>query len=168
MTNLSTNLAAVCCNQPDENSQLLRDSHFGITLLFSYFAPLYMKSGKEIYGFSHILAAIAMILALLWLTVSAPVIFSAQQKLVKSSQELSQTIFPKPKKMEAILSGITQRKKPRAGFLLPKSFCMNTSNRSIYLQLPHPCMPSKSMKPIMPITGNSWFLHPTGVDFISR
>lgn len=53
-----------------------------------------MKSGKEIYGFSHILAAIAMILALLWLTVSAPVIFSAQQKLVKASQELSQNNFP--------------------------------------------------------------------------
>lgn len=45
-----------------------------------------MKNKKSIYSISEKLSAVFMIVALLWLTVSAPFVLSAQQQLVKQGQ----------------------------------------------------------------------------------
>jgi hypothetical protein len=46
-----------------------------------YFAALSMNRIKNIYSFCNKMAAVGMVLALLWLTVSAPFILAAQQEL---------------------------------------------------------------------------------------
>ncbi len=51
-----------------------------------YFAALSMKRIKNIYSFCNKAAAIGMILALLWLTVSAPFVFAAQEELAAYHQ----------------------------------------------------------------------------------
>jgi hypothetical protein len=45
-----------------------------------------MRRTKKIYNFFHLLSAVGMILALLWLTVSAPFVQESQQKLAKQEQ----------------------------------------------------------------------------------
>lgn len=51
-----------------------------------YFAALSMKKGNQIFGIVSKLSAVCMVLALLWLTVSAPFVFLAQQKLAEHHQ----------------------------------------------------------------------------------
>jgi hypothetical protein len=50
-----------------------------------YFALLLMKNIPQPYSFFHRASAIAMIVALLWLTISAPFVFQQQQKLAKQN-----------------------------------------------------------------------------------
>lgn len=45
-----------------------------------------MKKNKKPYSISQLASAIFMILALLWLTVSAPFVFAGQQELAKHSK----------------------------------------------------------------------------------
>lgn len=44
-----------------------------------------MKKGKHIYSLFNKVSAVCMILALLWLTISTPFVFSAQQEIAKAS-----------------------------------------------------------------------------------
>lgn len=59
-----------------------------------YFATLSMKRVHKIYQTVHLVSAVGMILALLWLTVSTPVVYAAQQKLEKYNQLESAGAFP--------------------------------------------------------------------------
>ena len=45
-----------------------------------------MKSKKQIFGFFSKASAVCMILALLWLTISAPFVFAAQEELAKQDR----------------------------------------------------------------------------------
>jgi hypothetical protein len=45
-----------------------------------YFAPLQMTKGRKTYNLYSKVSATLMILALLWLTISAPFVFASQQK----------------------------------------------------------------------------------------
>jgi hypothetical protein len=56
----------------------------------SYFAAAFMKGTKKIYGPGHLVSSVCMILALLWLTVSAPFVVASQQELSKNER----TAFP--------------------------------------------------------------------------
>jgi hypothetical protein len=51
-----------------------------------YFAELIVKSNKKIYDIAGKVSAIFMVLALLWLTISAPFVFSAQQEIAKQNK----------------------------------------------------------------------------------
>jgi hypothetical protein len=51
-----------------------------------YFAALIVKSNKKIYDIASKVSAIFMVLALLWLTISAPFVFSAQREIIKQSK----------------------------------------------------------------------------------
>ncbi|MBK6827372.1 MAG: hypothetical protein IPG86_11070 [Chitinophagaceae bacterium] len=53
-----------------------------------------MKRAKKIYNLVHLLSAVGMILSLLWLTVSTPVVYAAQQKLEKYKQLEKAGAFP--------------------------------------------------------------------------
>lgn len=50
-----------------------------------YFAALSMEKGKQLYNLFNKASAISMILALLWLTISTPFVFSAQQDLAEAA-----------------------------------------------------------------------------------
>ncbi len=51
-----------------------------------YFATLSMKKNKRTYSVFQLVSAVCMILALLWLTVSAPFIYASQQEFAKQNQ----------------------------------------------------------------------------------
>lgn len=53
-----------------------------------------MKRAKKIYNLVHLFSAVGMILALLWLTVSTPVVYAAQQELEKYNQLEKTDSFP--------------------------------------------------------------------------
>ena len=67
---------------------------FGMPDLNRYFATLSMKRAKKIYNLVHLISAVGMILALLWLTVSTPLVYAAQQNLAKHSQLEKAGSFP--------------------------------------------------------------------------
>jgi cytoskeletal protein RodZ len=46
-----------------------------------------MKRGCKIYSISQLVSAVVMILALVWLTVSTPFVYAAQQELAKQKTE---------------------------------------------------------------------------------
>lgn len=58
-----------------------------------YFAALLMTKDRHIFGIVSKVSAVCMMLALLWLTVSAPFVFLAQQKLAENHQ-VSKVQFP--------------------------------------------------------------------------
>lgn len=51
-----------------------------------YFAAVFMKRNQKTYNVFQLISAISMILALVWLTISAPFVFAAQQELAKQNQ----------------------------------------------------------------------------------
>lgn len=59
-----------------------------------YFATLSMKRANNIYHTVHLFSAVGMILALLWLTVSTPVVYAAQQKYAQYNQLENSETFP--------------------------------------------------------------------------
>ena len=50
-----------------------------------YFAPLSMTNRRKTYSLFQLCSAVLMILALLWLTISAPFVFEFQQEMAKNS-----------------------------------------------------------------------------------
>ena len=58
---------------------------FGQKTLMCYFAVLLMKNIPQPYSFFNHVSAIMMIVALLWLTISAPFVFEQQQKIAKEN-----------------------------------------------------------------------------------
>lgn len=52
-----------------------------------YFAALFMVNKRKIYSLSQKLAAVFMIAALLWLTVSTPFVFRAQQAIAQQEHK---------------------------------------------------------------------------------
>ncbi|HEX6171796.1 MAG TPA: hypothetical protein VFZ33_19070 [Chitinophagaceae bacterium] len=58
---------------------------FGQKALMCYFALLLMKNVPQPYSFFHRVSAIMMIVALSWLTVSAPFVYEQQQKIAKEN-----------------------------------------------------------------------------------
>jgi hypothetical protein len=53
----------------------------------------FMKRGYKIYSVSQLVSAVVMILALVWLTVSAPFVYTAQEELSKQ-QKMEKPGFP--------------------------------------------------------------------------
>ena len=53
------------------------------------FCSTFMKRNKKIYSLFQLASAIFMILALLWLTISAPFVFASQQHLAKYEKSAS-------------------------------------------------------------------------------
>lgn len=49
-----------------------------------YFAPQFMNKGKSIFSVANKMAAVGMIITLLWLTVSTPFVFAAQQQAIQT------------------------------------------------------------------------------------
>ena len=62
---------------------------FGQKTLMHYFAPLLMKNAPQPYSFFNRVSAIMMIVALSWLTISAPFVFEQQQKIAKQNNSAS-------------------------------------------------------------------------------
>lgn len=58
---------------------------FGQKVLMYYFALLLMKNIPQPYSFFHRVSAIMMIVALSWLTISAPFVYEQQQKIAKEN-----------------------------------------------------------------------------------
>ena len=50
------------------------------------FCSAFMSKPRKIYNSFHLLSAVFMILALLWLTVSMPFVYASQQKLAKQDK----------------------------------------------------------------------------------
>ena len=88
---------------------------FGQKTLMCYFASLLMKNAPQPYSFFNRVSAIMMIVALLWLTISAPFVFEHQQKMAKESSS-SFANFPIPGNEEEAnpFSGSTEEKAPKS------------------------------------------------------
>jgi hypothetical protein len=56
------------------------------------FCSAFMKRSRKIYSLSQLASAAGMILALLWLTISAPFVFSYQQEIAKQNKVAKATI----------------------------------------------------------------------------
>lgn len=59
-----------------------------------YFAALSMNRNKNIYSFCNKAAALGMILALLWLTISAPFVQAAQKELAAFQKSCDSSVPP--------------------------------------------------------------------------
>jgi hypothetical protein len=57
------------------------------TKLNVLFCGTFMKAGTQTYNCIHKVSALAMMLALLWLTLSAPFVFAARQELAKQHKQ---------------------------------------------------------------------------------
>ena len=66
---------------------------FGLKKLMYYFAPLLMTAGRKTYNLFQLGSAVLMMLALMWLTISAPFVFEFQKELAKHSKT-SSCAFP--------------------------------------------------------------------------
>jgi hypothetical protein len=87
---------------------------FGRERLMCYFASRLMKKVPEPYNFLHRVSAILMIVALCWLTVSAPFVFENQQKIAKQNCEAPVEIPLAATEEEANpFSGSTEEKAPK-------------------------------------------------------
>ena len=75
---------------------------------------LFMKKNNKTYTCFQSGSAVFMILALLWLTISAPFAFAGQQELAKLNKNSKSLGFlsPATKKMPPILLAIILKKKP--------------------------------------------------------
>ena len=88
---------------------------FGQKTLMCYFASLLMKNLPQPYSFFNRVSAIMMIVALLWLTISAPFVFEQQQKVAKQSTSSSANLPIAGNEEEANpFSGSTEEKAPKS------------------------------------------------------
>lgn len=87
---------------------------FGWKKLMHYFALLLMKKVSQPYNFFHCFSAIMMIVALLWLTISAPFVFEQQQKIAKQNSAAAADLPIAEAEEEANpLSSSTEEKAPK-------------------------------------------------------
>ena len=89
---------------------------FGQKTLMCYFAALLMKNTTQLYSFFNHVSAIMMIVALSWLTISAPFVFEQQQKIAKQNSS-SCANFPIAGNEEEVpnpFSGSTEEKAPKS------------------------------------------------------
>ncbi len=79
-----------------------------------YFAALSMKNKKQIFGLFSKLSAICMILALLWLTVSTPFVFEAQQRLAEhnKTEKANLPLAPNEEESASPFGNSTEEKAP--------------------------------------------------------
>ena len=89
---------------------------FGQKTLMCYFALLLMKKVPQPYSFFNHVSAIMMIVALSWLTISAPFVFEQQQKIAKqnSSNCASLPITANEEEAANPFSGSTEEKAPKS------------------------------------------------------
>jgi len=89
---------------------------FGQKPLMCYFASLLMKNLSQPYSFFNRVSAIMMIVALLWLTISAPFVFEQQQKVAKESTSSCANLPIAGNEEEAAnpFSGSTEEKAPKS------------------------------------------------------
>jgi len=88
---------------------------FGQKTLMCYFAALLMKNVLQPYSFFNRISAIMMIVALSWLTISAPFVFEQQQNTAKENSS-SCASFPIAGNEEEAnpFSGSTEEKAPKS------------------------------------------------------
>jgi hypothetical protein len=59
---------------------------FGLQNVNHYFAAHFMKRNRKTYSLFQLASAVIMILALLWLTISAPFVLAARQEIAKQDK----------------------------------------------------------------------------------
>jgi hypothetical protein len=87
---------------------------FGQKTLMCYFALLLMKKVSHSYNFFQRLSAIMMIVALSWLTISAPFVFEQQQKIAKQNTSADLPIAGNEEEAPNPFSGSTEEKAPKS------------------------------------------------------
>jgi hypothetical protein len=89
---------------------------FGQKSLMYYFASLLMKNAPQPYSFFNRVSAIMMIVALSWLTISAPFVFEQQEKMAKenSSSIVNFPIAGNEEEAANPFSGSTEEKAPKS------------------------------------------------------
>ena len=86
---------------------------FGQKTLMCYFALLLMKKVPQPYSFFHHASAIMMIVALSWLTISAPFVFEQQQKIEKQNTSAADLPIAGTEEEANPFSGSTEEKAPK-------------------------------------------------------
>lgn len=98
-----------------------------------YFALLLMKKVPQPYCFFHRVSAVLMIVALFWLTISAPFVFENQQKIAQQNCEAPVDFPLAPTEEEANpFSGATEEKAPKTLNSFSEEY-LHDNHRSEYL-----------------------------------
>ena len=92
-----------------------------------------MKKGQESYNFLHRVSAVMMIIALCWLTISAPFVFASQQEIAKQNSSAPADLPLAGTEEEANpLNGSTEEKAPKTLNSVSEEY-LHDSHRSEYL-----------------------------------
>ena len=103
---------------------------FGQKVLMYYFALLLMKNIPQPYSFFHRVSAIMMIVALSWLTISAPFVYEQQQKIAKENSSGFANLPIAGTDEEANpFSGSTEEKAPKTASLPKKEEAVPVKKR---------------------------------------
>jgi len=92
-----------------------------------------MKKGLQSYNLLHRLSAVLMIIALCWLTISAPFVFANQQEIAKQNNSVPADLPLGGTEEEANpFSGATEEKAPKTLNSVSEEY-LHDSHRSEYL-----------------------------------
>ena len=92
-----------------------------------------MRKRKELYNIYHRVSAVLMIVALCWLTVSAPFVYASQQEIAKQNSSIPADLPLAPTEEEANpLNGSTEEKAPKTLNTVSEEY-LHDSHRSEYL-----------------------------------
>jgi len=92
-----------------------------------------MRKTMQLYNFFHRVSAVLMIIALSWLTISAPFVFENQQKMAGQSTEIPADLpFPGSEEEANPFSGSTEEKAPKTLNSVSEEY-LHDNHRSEYL-----------------------------------
>ena len=103
------------CKFYQDKMTLILYEGFGQKPLMYYFALLLMKKVSHSYNFFQRLSATMMIVAISWLTISAPLVFEQQQKIAKQNTSATADLPVAGTEEESNpFSGSTEEKAPKS------------------------------------------------------
>ena len=95
-----------------------------------------MKGIKKSYNVFQVASAIIMILALLWLTVSAPFVYASQQELAKHHKAMNASAdLSGEEEAGNSLTNTTEEKKPVSGSSVTEEYLHNYQSEDLILSI---------------------------------
>lgn len=84
-----------------------------------------MKKARTTYSLSQLTSAVVMIVALLWLTISAPFVYASQQELAKHTKVINTDDSPCEEDSSNSLGNTTEEKKPSGNNTFSEEYLHN-------------------------------------------
>ena len=99
----------------------------------TYFAATLMRKGQQLYNLFQRISAVMMIVALAWLTISAPFVFENEKKIAEQNHEAPADLpFAGTEDEANPFNGSTEEKAPKTLNSVSEEY-LHDSHRSLYL-----------------------------------